>query len=241
MKYLLFFALLFVTNTSDAALTTKDYCVRLGATVQASPPQIKLYWPVDTVIGNFKIYRKSKLATSWGVVYDSVPATATSFIDTNVQVDTAYEYKVVRSGNPVAEGYIYAGINLPATEYRGKLLMVVDSLLNDSLATELHRLMKDISEDGWAVQRFDISTSLPDSVVKGIIRGAYQADTANVKALLIVGHIAVPYSGDINPDGHPQHLGAWPADIYYGAINYSNSQCFIDVIIRDNHWDCVKA
>ena len=29
----------------------------------------------------------------------------------------------------------------------------------------------------------------------------------------------MPYSGDINPDGHSDHKGAWPADVYYGDMN----------------------
>lgn len=34
-----------------------------------------------------------------------------------------------------------------------------------------------------------------------------------------MGNIKVPYSGDINPDGHPDHLGAWPADGYYADMD----------------------
>src|SRR5207248_1131072 len=33
------------------------------------------------------------------------------------------------------------------------------------------------------------------------------------------GHVPVPYSGLLNPDGHPNHLGAWPADAYYGDMD----------------------
>jgi PKD repeat protein len=47
----------------------------------------------------------------------------------------------------------------------------------------------------------------------------YAADPANTKAVFIVGHVPVPYSGNINPDGHPDHLGAWPTDTYYADVN----------------------
>lgn len=29
----------------------------------------------------------------------------------------------------------------------------------------------------------------------------------------------MPYSGNINPDGHADHLGAWPTDYYYGDMD----------------------
>lgn len=33
-----------------------------------------------------------------------------------------------------------------------------------------------------------------------------------MSTIFLFGDIAVPYSGDINPDAHPDHKGAWPAD-----------------------------
>jgi hypothetical protein len=44
-------------------------------------------------------------------------------------------------------------------------------------------------------------------------------DPINTKALFLLGHVPVPYSGNLNPDGHPDHQGAWPADVYYGDVN----------------------
>src|SRR5205085_5115579 len=92
-------------------------------------------------------------------------------------------------------------------------------LFVDTLSSELLRLMKDINGNGWAIQRYDVSRNDLVTNVKSIIRNAYQADSINVKAVLLVGHIPVPYSGNLNPDGHPDHLGAWPADMYYGDMD----------------------
>jgi hypothetical protein len=60
-----------------------------------------------------------------------------------------------------------------------------------------------------------------DSVVavKSVIKAVYDADPANVKSVFLFGHIPVPYSGQLNPDGHPDHVGAWPADAYYGDMD----------------------
>jgi hypothetical protein len=39
------------------------------------------------------------------------------------------------------------------------------------------------------------------------------------EAVFIIGHVAVPFSGDIAPDGHPEHLGAWPCDGFYAELD----------------------
>src|SRR6185503_3639869 len=52
-----------------------------------------------------------------------------------------------------------------------------------------------------------------------LIKADYSADPANVKSVFLFGHVPVPYSGQLNPDGHADHVGAWPADVYYGDID----------------------
>ncbi|HHM20886.1 MAG TPA: T9SS type A sorting domain-containing protein, partial [Bacteroidetes bacterium] len=45
-----------------------------------------------------------------------------------------------------------------------------------------------------------------------------------------LGHLPVPYSGNIYPDGHVEnHWGAWPADAYYADLNGS----FTDTLINN--------
>ena len=218
----------FIINSS--AQSTAEYCVQVTATVQENPAQITLHWPFDTTgVNSYSVARKALSAPFWTFYFSPLPQTAISFTDTMVTVDSAYEYRVYKNGIPSGYSYVYAGIKAPVIEYRGKLLLIVDSLLNDSLSFELHRLMKDISGDGWAVKRIDVDTADPDYFIKSLISSEYFADTANVKAVMLVGHIAVPYSGDINPDGHPDHLGAWPADVYYANMHLH----FTDATVND--------
>jgi len=54
--------------------------------------------------------------------------------------------------------------------------------------------------------------------VKALIRADYVADTNSVNTVFLLGHVPVPYAGDIYPDGHPDHEGAWPCDGYYGDL-----------------------
>src|SRR5947208_12604142 len=74
--------------------------------------------------------------------------------------------------------------------------------------------------DGWTVLRREVTRTERVLTVKGFITAVYNADAANVKALFLFGHVPVPYSGDIVPDGHmPDHVGAWPCDGFYGDMD----------------------
>ncbi len=115
-------------------------------------------------------------------------------------------------------GFIYAGVEAPAIEDRGRVLILVQEAFADSLATELEQLKLDYIRDGWRVLMHAVPTQMPPSEVRQYIQSAYQ-QYPDLTALYIVGHVAVPYSGDIYPDTHPEHRGAWAADTYYGELN----------------------
>lgn len=206
-----------------------DHVVRVTATVQTDPPQITLHWPSITGSSGITIYRKALNATTWGSAKATLTASATSFTDnSNVSVGVGYEYKVASTQNGVSGyGYIYSGIDLPVVDNRGKIILLVDSTMCTPLSTELARLERDLYGDGWQVLRHNVirqtktasaATAAEVASVKTIIDADYFADTANVKAVLLFGRIPVPYSGNIYPDGHSDHQGAWPADVYYSQV-----------------------
>src|SRR5438552_6534274 len=209
-------------NNVRAIESTWEYSVQASATVQASPAQITLVWPQDTYMlpNSYTVYRKAPTATSWGSG-TLLPGSATSYTDSNVIIGTPYEYQIVKSTSQyTGYGYVYAGITIPATENRGKVLLVVENTYAANLTNELTRLQQDLVGDGWAVMRLEVGRN--DSVVsvKNQIKAQYNADPNNVKAVFLLGHVPVPYSGDIIPDGHyPDHQGAWPCDGYYGDMD----------------------
>lgn len=205
--------------THASAQSTRDYAVEITAAVQPAPAQITLSWRAIPNVTAYKIYRKAKTATSWGSLVTTIAAPGTSYTDIGVVKDAAYEYKIEGTAPSfTAYGYIYAGIDLPAVHNKGTLIMVVDSTFTDSCNAELYRLMKDYSGDGWQVVRHDVARTLKDSLIREMIRSDYSY-YPNVKAVQLVGHVAVPYSGSIAPDGHGDHSGAWPADVYYGNMS----------------------
>lgn len=53
--------------------------------------------------------------------------------------------------------------------------------------------------------------------IKNFITNVYYADPANTKAVILIGHMPIPYSGMHNPDSHFSRC--LPADGYYGDMD----------------------
>lgn len=203
-----------------AADSTWEFAVQLSAVVQESPPQITLNWVQDSIATpiSYTVYRKALTDTSWGTG-TVLPGEATSFVDNNVALGTAYEYQVFKQASGyVGYGYLYSGIDVPLVESRGTVLLIVDDTYSADLAGPLALLQQDLVGDGWNVVRQDFARTAAVTDVKAFITAEYNSDPANVNTVFLFGHVPVAYSGDIYPDEHPEHQGAWPADVYYGNL-----------------------
>lgn len=216
--FILLLSSLFVFEIS--AQSSADAAVQINATVQTSTPQITLNWVGNASTTSYQVFRKLKTATSWGTALATLTGTINQYVDNTVTVGTNYEYRIIRSGSGyTGYGYINSGINVPATDFRGKLILLVDSTFITSLNVELKRLQEDLEGDGWSVMRHNVLRTATPQHVRSFVQADYALDPTNTKAVFIVGHVPVPYSGNINPDGHPDHLGAWPTDTYYADVN----------------------
>jgi len=60
------------------------------------------------------------------------------------------------------------------------------------------------------VIRHNVSRTAAVTAVKALIVADYNADPLNTRALFLLGHVPVPYSGSINPDAHPTILAPGP-------------------------------
>ena len=215
---LLLIPLVLAASAQDVA--PRKYTVRASASVQESPPRIALTWPSEGDANSYTIYRRT-LDSGWQQI-GSLGGGDTSFTDGNVNVGTPYEYQIVKqTSRYTGYGYLRAGIRVPSADYHGKLLLLVENSPAGALGGELDRLQADLTADGWVVIRRTVSMHDSPQSVKEVIRSVYNSDPSNVKALVLFGHIPVPYSGDITPDEHANHKGAWPADVYYGDIDGS--------------------
>ena len=193
--------------------------IQLSADVQVSPPRITLKWPSYTGATNYTIYRKQKDQPAWGSSIASAGGSSTQYVDNNVSVNVYYEYKVVRTGGITGTGYIASGINLDPVEDRGIMVLLVDDQIAGGLVSELQQLAEDLRNDGWGVIRHDVARSMTAPSIRALVQADYNAQPNRVKAVYIIGHITVPYSGKLAPDGHGDHMGAWPCDGYYGELN----------------------
>jgi hypothetical protein len=216
-------ALVAMIQLTRAQELTWEYSVQVSAVIQTQPPSILFSWPQDmaTLPDFYTVCRKDAGAQDWGTP-TVLSGTTTNYLDTNVTIGVAYEYQFYKStSNHVGYGYICAGIRLPMIENRGKIILLVDQTFAADLADELARLTQDLIGDGWVVVRHDVPRDASVPVVKALVKADYDADPSNVKAVLLLGRIPVPYSGDSAPDGHTVdgHLGAWPADVFYGDMD----------------------
>ncbi|HVK59626.1 MAG TPA: hypothetical protein VM735_12655, partial [Candidatus Kapabacteria bacterium] len=219
------------------AIAPRLYSVEVSASIQTTPPRITLSWSSDA---NATSYSVSKLNSSgsWTSVA-TLPGSATQFVDSSVVVGGRYEYQILKSTarGYSGSGYILAGINAPAIENRGKIILIVDATWSTVLASELARLERDLVGDGWTVLRQDVPRSASVPQVKSTIRNLYQTDPNNVRALFLFGHVAVPYSGDFAPDTHENHTGAWPADVFYADMDGTWTDNSVTSINAEKSWN----
>lgn len=115
-------------------------------------------------------------------------------------------------------GFIYAGIELPEIEDRGKILLLVENSLTTPLATEIEELKIDYIKDGWQVIQREVNATDNPTDVRTMIQDLY-ANESELKSVFILGHVPIAYSGDIFPDTHFELRGAYPADCFYGEMD----------------------
>lgn len=222
IKKTLFVTLLLATLASNSQTYSYANSVLVTATVQTAPLKITLSWPTYTASTGYTVYRKTPLSTTWGSVLATLSGTATSYVDNTVTAATLYEYNVRRTSSTsvvIANGYLLSGIETNLAYNKGTIILLVDNFFVPTLNNEIKQLIKDYENDGWFVKTKYINRTDLVSAVKSQVISAYNLDPLTTKGLMLLGHIPVPYSGDNNPDGHPDHKGAWPADIYYGDID----------------------
>ncbi len=143
----------------------------------------------------------------------------------NYPEETTWDIKhynsTLYSGGPYSQveyTYIVAGIECPALENRGTILLLVDSLYQEPLEYEINQLIYDLVFEGWKVIKKGVNRDLSVNETKEIIIESCEADSS-INTLFLVGQIPVPYSGNIAMDGHQDHKGAWPADTYYSVLD----------------------
>ncbi len=208
--------------TNALAQVSRDVAVELDVVVDSSKPSITLQWKADPRATSIQVNRRLLGDGSWGTA-KTVVKMDSLYRDTTVEVGKAYEYrvrKVLSAGATItAWGYVTSGINVPAKRDKGGIFLVVDTTYATELKNELERLERDLFADGYNVTRINVSRDDKPIDVKEKISNRYFADPTKYTTVFLLGRVPVPYSGYLVPDGHGDHIGAWPADVYYGEFD----------------------
>jgi len=195
-----------------------DQSVKLTAEVTQEPATITVNWIQDPRTISYDLYRREYGAEGWGTKVGNYPPDVIQYIDTDVVPEKLYEYKVEKFVDGVeGYGYVLSGIEMPAVHQAGELLIVITARTLEEVAPDLERYRALLETDGWPNRLLVVDHDDPVSRVKAGIVDAYELN--DFTAVLVLGDVPVPHSGNINPDAHNDHKGAWSADIYYGDLD----------------------
>lgn len=214
---IVFFLLLFQILNAQNPLSVS---VRINAMVQNNPPKITLNWLPVPIATSYQIQRKLKEDNTWtGPVI--IVNNSFTYEDNNVALNTEYEYKITATttANATAVGYICSGIDIAAKENKGIAILLIDSRFSTTLQNEINQYVDNLEGDGYTVRKEFVVINTPVNTVRQLINNIYSQNPQETKTLILLGRVPVPLSGVIYPDGHNDHLGAWPADVIYGDVN----------------------
>ncbi|TDP58016.1 T9SS type A sorting domain-containing protein [Flavobacterium dankookense] len=193
----------------------------------------------------------------WTTMVSNYPVSATWF-DNTATVGQSYEYQVSRNtGTDVATGYVTACLRYDQSNYKGRMILVIDTSFETSLAAEILQLKHDLTNEGWFVIEIYVprattwETENSIITVKNAIIAAYNNSPINDKPshLFLLGHIPIARSGqgESAPDEHDENKGARGADCFYADIDgvYTDAATYnpgnIDVkainLPNDLKWD----
>ncbi len=205
----------------------------MSVVVSNSPPSVTLKW---TAISNcyYRIERRLPPGLTWQTIASVVPP---SYTDATIIPGYTYEYRLqadiavpqefYKSTDPAPLTMI-SGLRLPPAEAPGHVVLVVDRTLtnNATYASAVSNVTRDLSAEGWIVARFNGPrhddanwANNPASIaeVKNWIAAYRNSNPDQTKAVLLFGHLPIPRSGLLSPDGHP--FRPLPTDSYYGDFD----------------------
>ncbi len=216
---ILFLVMQICTN----AQSVKDYGINIRCVIDTINHKVNLSWEADTNTYNFFVYRKNTSDSIFGDYIAKLPKTQLSFTDTIIE-NREIEYKIEKDAvKYYAYGYISVGIKINTESNKGTLLLLIDSTIALPLKDEIEQYKRDIIADGWQVisylvpraEKFDREKV---QITKNLIKQLYSLNN-DIKTLVLLGRVAVPYSGDFAMDGHEDHYGAWPTDPFYADVD----------------------
>lgn len=219
---------------------------QFSAIAQTNPVALNLVWNAPTNL-LLNVKRRAMGSTQWQWLPGAI---GTNLVDSTVVPGERYEYNL-NAGFLHPDGVrdefgnsMTASVLGRPLESRGKVMLLVDETLAAGLQPELGTFITNLVGDGWSVLRGNMPRHIDDYTspaafatnyfnitnrIKPFIRSNHNAFPGQIKHLLIVGHVAIPYTGDQADDGHwstpspgnpyGSHQGTWASDMFYGDVD----------------------
>lgn len=217
------FSFLMLFNSTVLSQSVKDYGLNIRSTLDTINKKVTLEWDADTNAYNFFIYKKRVNDSLFGNYIAKLSKEQLKWTDTLLE-DVEIEYKIEKDANfYYGYGYIIAGLNIEEKDYFGTCLILVDSTIYSAISNNLEQFVNNIRGDGWRViiKKAPRSTTFDSEkvkIVKDIIVDTY-SNIQDLTSVILIGRIPVHYSGNFAVDGHEDHYGAWPTDVYYAELD----------------------
>ncbi len=183
-----------------------------------------LSWIPKSSADSYSISYRTAFNDFWKTAATDVTDTFYVFSE---PVNDRTEIRIETETGNLATSYMYVGNNYFTADQTEKMLLIV----TDSIFNALETLIEDYRA---VLGRQFIETEL---VTVSKIEGVQDVKTKilnshNVEALdyiFLLGNVPVPYSGNAAIDGHTNdHEGAWVADTYYGELDGTWTDSFVD-------------
>jgi hypothetical protein len=224
---LILFINIFVLSALDQEIKERTFLVK----TLISSNKIDFSWEYEQNTIDVIVRKKLDDEQSFEII-DTIYGTQTTYIDDFI-TGKIYEYSFTKRflksrNNDVVDtissyAYLTIGEKISPNHFQGSLLLLVDSLFLFEYKEKVERLKIDLIGDGWNVNlveapRTQFTNRSNVKNIKDIISSYYESDD-QLHSVFLLGRIAVPYSGVMAPDGHDDHVGAWPTDSYYGELD----------------------
>ncbi len=195
--------------------------------------------------GKIIISKKSIHSDFWEKI-DTLNANFTNYLDTiPITNPEPIEYGFHFASDTFnSYGYYLVGNKTTFEIDKGNVLVLIDSTVYISIEKEISRFASDLIADGWngeikIVSRCETFNPIEVRKVKRIVN-KYQSMWGNkFKALIFVGRVPVPYTGNYTFDGHSDHMGAFPSDLVYVVADsgLSDENEYNIGAIRKENWN----
>jgi hypothetical protein len=238
----IFYAGLILAMLASPNLINAQRAVDANKTVQVNAEYSKedrtitLTWENFPDAGNYLVYSRIVGSPTWGIQDANLDGGATSFTYTDMEIGRLYEFRVRRNGmtTGIGEGYIYSGIEVERWPFDRAVALIIDNTFEHSLEKEIEMLSEDLVAEGWRLINFFVPRDTTVEYIKELLVEEWN-QSLDLRAVFLFGHVPVPYSGNIVPDGHSNnHFGAWPCDGYYGDMDGTWTDATVNQVLPGN-------